>query len=361
MFRTSLACFNGMARFQTDIHVELRTHIDPLSCHFSNGLNVIYGGEINGRYQNEIRENVYAMRENAQITIDAQFSVPAATVQVARFSVFEACECNVTQSSGYQLIYFSRRPANAIARVVDRWKPNRFERLGDLFLLPEGEALLARGDAGEASVICLQFHRDLIQTLFHDKLEWTDHELAACLDIRSGILRELMCRLADEATSPGFGSEALVEAMSMQIAIELARHCQGFNVKPVRGGIEPWRLRRIDERLTDNPTPPSIGELARLCNLSERQLARTFRASFGMSIGNYIAHNRIEYAKRLLRSEKGIKAIAHEMGFKSTSGFCFSFRRATGQTPGRFRDEMRQRDVLSNVPILAFEALKNTH
>jgi AraC-like DNA-binding protein len=78
-------------------------------------------------------------------------------------------------------------------------------------------------------------------------------------------------------------------------------------------------------------------ELAALCKLSVRQLTRGFRASRDCSIGDYVANSRIERAKRLLTSDQSIKTIAYSLGFNSSSGFCFAFRRATGMTPGEFR------------------------
>jgi AraC-like DNA-binding protein len=82
---------------------------------------------------------------------------------------------------------------------------------------------------------------------------------------------------------------------------------------------------------------PTLSELAALFKLSVRQLTRGFRASRGCSIGDYVANSRIERAKRLLASDQSIKTIAYALGFNSSSGFCFAFRRATGMTPGEFR------------------------
>lgn len=285
------------------------------------------------------------MLASAQTVIDAECRTPSATVQLARFSVPYACECDVTQRSGFRLTYFSRRPPNAGACAIDRWPPNRFEPLGDVFLLPQGEPVLARGDAGDASAVYVQLEPDLMQTWFGDKHAWSDTALAACFSLQSGALREVIVRMSDETAHPGFASAAMIEALAIQASVELARHCRAIGAEPARGGIQSWRLRIIDERLAEFTAPPTLSELARLCNLSARQLARTFRATFGTSIGDYVAQRRIEYAKRLLRTDKSIKIIAHELGFNSTSGFCFSFRRATGQSPGRFRLEAGVRNA----------------
>lgn len=283
------------------------------------------------------------MHKTGHTEIHAELHGPLTSIQLARLSVFEPCECDVTQAANFRLIYFTHRPPQATARASARWASNRFERMGDLSLIPVGEPFHARGGVGDATAIFVDLKKELVGRWLDDKFEWSDRALAASLDIQNSTLRELMVRLADEALNPGFASEAMVEALSIQLAIELVRLSGALGNEEVRGGIQAWRLRLIEERLAESPRAPTLSELAGLCNLSPRQLARTFRASRGMSIGNYISEKRVETAKRMLKTDKSIKTIAYEMGFKSTSGFCFSFRNATGQTPGQFRTEMSRR------------------
>jgi AraC family transcriptional regulator len=51
---------------------------------------------------------------------------------------------------------------------------------------------------------------------------------------------------------------------------------------------------------------------------------------------------RVEHARRLLAADQSVKAIAYSLGFASPSGFCFAFRRATGETPREFRQRARR-------------------
>jgi AraC family transcriptional regulator len=48
----------------------------------------------------------------------------------------------------------------------------------------------------------------------------------------------------------------------------------------------------------------------------------------------------MEHAKRLLAGDKSVSAIAFELGFASNSNFCFAFRKATGMSPGSFRQTL---------------------
>jgi AraC family transcriptional regulator len=134
----------------------------------------------------------------------------------------------------------------------------------------------------------------------------------------------------------------LVELMAAQIAIELGRHWAALEEQPPSGGLASWRLRLIDERLQEVRAAPTLAELAELCHLSIRQLARGFRASRGYSIGDHVAQCRIEHAKRLLATDQSVKTIAYSLGFASPSSFSFAFRSATGQTPSEFRHGVLQ-------------------
>ena len=58
-----------------------------------------------------------------------------------------------------------------------------------------------------------------------------------------------------------------------------------------------------------------------------------------MTVVSYITQLQIEKAKRLLAtSDRLIKQIAHETGFKSPSNFAIAFERNVGLTPSAFRN-----------------------
>ena len=96
-------------------------------------------------------------------------------------------------------------------------------------------------------------------------------------------------------------------------------------------------MRLIDERLSEQRKAPALSELASLCKLSIRQLTRGFKASRGLSIGDYMASRRMDYAKRMLSGEDSMKSIAYTLGFATPAAFSCAFRRATGVKPSEFR------------------------
>jgi AraC family transcriptional regulator len=283
--------------------------------------------------------------EHAEFTgmkLDAELCVPTATVWLARFHFPEPTDHTKRETDAYWLDHcLTPRPSDTRACYRERWSPYRFERIGDVFVVPPGESLQTRSNGGgpQTSIVC-QLNPEPLRAWCDDDLEWTDRRLEAGLDICSANIRGLLLRLAEEARHPGFASTMLTELIVGQIAIELARYCKAIAAQPAMGGLAPWRLRLIAEKFAEEKGLPTLAELARLCGLSVRQLTRGFRASRGCSIGEYVAERRISTAKQSLLAGETVKAIAYALGFSSPSSFCYAFRKATGETPHQFRQKI---------------------
>ena len=277
--------------------------------------------------------------ERPLVTIDAEMRTPTLTAQLACFHVLEPRESRIWLEDDYRLdLSLTPRPKNTVGCYRDHWSQHRFERIGNVFLLPPRETMTTRTDGGapQASLVC-HIRPDAMRQWFEGDLEWTDRRLTASLDIADANIRGLLLRLSEELRNPGFASQMLVELIAAQTAIEVARYCAAIQENPSSGGLAPWRLRRIDERLREIREAPTLSELASLCNLSVRQLTRGFRASRGHSICEHVAQARIDHAKRMLATDQSVKSIAYSLGFSSPSSFSFAFRRATGRTPREFR------------------------
>lgn len=276
---------------------------------------------------------------------EAELTIGFAHAGIARFALDRPTNRLFRPAGRYWLdMCLTPRPEKARGCYRERWGPHRYEQLGEVFLVPPGEALHVRTDRGadQRSVVC-ELDAAAVERWLPGGIEWTDRRLAASLDIVHPHIRSCLFRLAEEAKRPGVVSQELAELLAGQLAIEVARYCQAIAEGPIVGGLASWRLRRIDERLQQAGSPPSLEELAELCGISVRQLTRGFRASRGCSIGDHIALTRIQVAKRLLDSTENIKAIAFELGFASPSSFSYAFRRATGSTPRQFRARQLQR------------------
>ncbi|CAN7490568.1 helix-turn-helix transcriptional regulator [Phenylobacterium sp. LjRoot225] len=229
-----------------------------------------------------------------------------------------------------------RRP-EARARYVDQWGPHRFHPMGSVIALPPGFNLHMKHEGGRHISLICSLKAEAVHQWLGSEFEWTDRRLEAVLDISSSEIRALLLRLAEEVRRTGLARQPMCEALVVQLSIELARFLSDVGESTEHGGLAGWRLRIIEKRLAMAGEPPSLLELAKLCDISVRQLTRGFRASRGCSVGDYMAQARIDAAKRRLATEESIKSIATELGFSSQSTFTYAFRRATGVGPSEFR------------------------
>lgn len=280
-------------------------------------------------------------RSDLRLSVEAELQAPLAHIQIARLNHPTASEHLFVRKDVYwiDLCLTPRRP-NARARYVDRWGQHRFGPMGSLIALPPRFNLHLKSEGGRhVSLICA-LQAAAVQRWLPTDFEWTERRLEACLDISSTTIRSLMRQLFHEMRHETVGSREFAEALVLQLSIELARYLIATGEATEGGGLAAWRLRVIDKRLAQAGAPPTLVELAKLCDMSVRQLTRGFRTSRRSSIREYLGQSRIEAAKRRLASDESIKSIATSLGFSSQSTFTYAFRRVTGVTPRDFRQRI---------------------
>lgn len=110
------------------------------------------------------------------------------------------------------------------------------------------------------------------------------------------------------------------------------------------GSSRPGLMQAILDYLTRHLREPvSRSDLARQFKVSPAHISRTFHAATGLSLSEYRARQRIDYALELLRaSQESITDIAYNCGFASVRSFNRQFQRITGQAP---RDLRRKQEV----------------
>jgi AraC family transcriptional regulator len=218
------------------------------------------------------------------------------------------------------------------------------ETLGKIFFAPAGYRLHAEGGQGRQHTLFV-FMRT--QPLFPDEEleEVLSPVIRTCLKVRNDTVRDVLARIGAEVCAPSFASELLVEGLGLTLLAESARMIRTLSADAVRkGGLSPWRMRLIEERVRTARTLPSLAELSELCGLSRRQLMRAFREETGQTIGSFIQALTVERAKALLSdTDMPVGVVAGEVGFATAAAFSVAFRRATGQTPRSFRSRLTGR------------------
>lgn len=104
----------------------------------------------------------------------------------------------------------------------------------------------------------------------------------------------------------------------------------------------PFIIKKTIEYVSENIMEKiEISILAKIANWSEQHYIREFTKYVGTTPYQYVLEKKIEKSKVLLR-ETNISTtnIAFDLGFSSYSNFCNAFKKITGKSPNKYRNEI---------------------
>jgi len=100
---------------------------------------------------------------------------------------------------------------------------------------------------------------------------------------------------------------------------------------------EPRLMRAMERVIAEPESADGIEDLAKAAGASPRTLARLFRTETGMTFTQWRTNVRLARALERLEQGASVTDVALDIGYASTSSFVFAFRRAFGQSPGKYR------------------------
>lgn len=237
-----------------------------------------------------------------------------------------------------------RRPAHSMGRFEEAF--DSLQPLGDIVFVPAGSKFQGVGGTGKqrSLFVFLSADADCPESAQLRELV-TAASLSECLNLRSSRIKSVLKHISRELYQPGFASELMLEGLGTTLLAETLRlfHHKHEQVGR-RGGLSPRALRLIHQRVGDGGQPPSVAELAELCQLSQRHLMRAFQEETGQTLGHFVKQQMMERASQLLRhSDLQISQIAAKVGFSNAAAFSTAFRRTTGHPPRQFREQNSSR------------------
>jgi transcriptional regulator GlxA family with amidase domain len=163
--------------------------------------------------------------------------------------------------------------------------------------------------------------------VMRDRDCWTAAAGAAYMHLALELVREL-------------AGEPLATAAARLMLVERRRGSQSPflvpHAPPEQAGSEIERAARY---LRQNSAKPlAMAGVCRALAVSERTLARRFKASLGMSPLSYLQSQRIAHARQLLESTTlPLERIVERCGYQDISSFRKLFARQVGMTPRDYR------------------------
>ena len=157
-------------------------------------------------------------------------------------------------------------------------------------------------------------------------------------------MRALVSSLLPAFEHPAQASRLFVEHVTMAVGTHAATAYGGMRsvVRPQRGGLAPWQMKRVEDTLAANlEGDVSLADLANDCGVSVSHFSRAFRQSKGVSPHQWLLRHRIEQAKTLLSDRTlSLSDVALSCGFADQSHFTRVFARITGISPGAWRRDL---------------------
>jgi AraC-like DNA-binding protein len=151
----------------------------------------------------------------------------------------------------------------------------------------------------------------------------------------SPLLREALLALTDQQeTRPG--AHTRLRAVVIDELAETPE--QSLHLPEPRDD----RLRAVTEILHADPAQTTtLAELGRTVGAGVRTLSRLFHAELGMSFHRWRTILRIHQALVHLTNGRSVTDTATECGWSNPSSFIDAFTEVVGQTPGRYRADLR--------------------
>ena len=160
---------------------------------------------------------------------------------------------------------------------------------------------------------------------------------------------EAICRrLYRELSSRGANEPLYVESLVTDLAVLLLRrHSTASEASTIlpSSGLTRMQARRVLDYIESNLSRElTLGELAKIVDLSLHHFARIFKKTIGVAPHRYVLARRVEHAKGMLRAtSSSLVEVGLSAGFCSQSHFTSTFRRMVGATPAEFQRFKRKR------------------
>ncbi len=161
---------------------------------------------------------------------------------------------------------------------------------------------------------------------------------------RSPITAELQATIAfcfEEAQNQTAYSASVIKARLFEMIYRMAKGKTAFHA-PRTGefpAVEDERVLKARQYILDNmDSMLTCGDVARYCNLSEKQMGRLFRRHEGMTLLQFIHRAKLAAAQKLLLdTQQSLRNISESLGFQNEYYFNTFFTRGCGMTPGDYR------------------------
>lgn len=197
--------------------------------------------------------------------------------------------------------------------------------------------------AGSFSLLTLDIAQ--IASVAYENVKVDQIELLPQVNVFDPVVHHIEKLLRLELRGSEFGSFVYVDSLATALSIHLVRQYTTLPLKQreFTTGLSRHQLRNVLEyiqaHLSENMT---LDALAQVAGMSRYYFIRRFKQTMHESPYQYLIGQRLEQAKRLLKSHLPIADIAISCGFANQSHLTKHFKQRLGITPQLFRKTTQQ-------------------
>jgi AraC-like DNA-binding protein len=161
-----------------------------------------------------------------------------------------------------------------------------------------------------------------------------------------GRLKPILAALAEESRKSDAASELMAQSLFVQLIVSLWRERFATDAEHPSPAV---RFAHALSYLRHHCTQPiDLDELAHRFGYSPRNFRRVFREATATTPHGYLVKLRLGRAMRALcASDENVTDVALASGFNDSNHFAYSFRKLTGMSPSRYRQQARCREPRS--------------
>lgn len=214
--------------------------------------------------------------------------------------------------------------------------------------VPERLRFLAAGDHlsttwGEPTEsILVAIHPDVIHRALGEEADSATSDLISNIQahhdpLLTHLIRTMECYLVSGRWAGKLFEQSLLATIAAHLVVAYGN---GRSRNSRRTALTHWKQKQVENYVREN-LGRNIGlyEIALNVNLSPCYLSRSFRATTGQGLWQFVLECRVREAMRLIRNGRSpsLECVARASGFQSYSQFITAFRRYLGQLPSEYR------------------------